>query len=97
MSTYIDLPPLEPDTEDHETELWGHNVRDDYVTVKKAQDYARAAVLAERERCARVALLHTTHPDDPANEVWQSAYNHVANEIAAAIRVAQPADKERTS
>lgn len=50
------------------------------------RDEARQALAEERERCAQVALAQTTHPDDPSNEVWQSAYNHVATQIAAAIR-----------
>lgn len=49
-------------------------------------DQLRAAVLAERERCAKECERHTTHPDDPTNSVWMCAYNHVAGEIAAAIR-----------
>jgi hypothetical protein len=60
----------------------------------EARSFARAIIAAaapeirrvERERCAAEAVRHTTHPDDPDNEVWQSAYNHVANEIADAIR-----------
>lgn len=50
--------------------------------------FAELLGAAERERCARVAMEQTTHPEDPNNEVWQCAYNHVANQIADAIRKA---------
>lgn len=49
------------------------------------------------EEAAKEAVRHTTHPDDPTNEVWQSAYNHVATEIAAAIRaLVLPSTGEKT-
>lgn len=60
------------------------------IPAQAADAKFRAAILsygrAERERAAVEALKHTTHPDDPNNEVWQCAYNHVANECASAIR-----------
>ena len=46
-----------------------------------------AIVRAEAlEEAAAEAMKQTTHRDDPNNEVWQCAYNHVAGECAAAIR-----------
>lgn len=57
------------------------------MDAERQRAYA-AGVAAERERCAMVAMQHTTHRDDPSNEVWQCAYNHVATEIAASIRSA---------
>lgn len=42
------LPPLKPDLEGHEYELWGQNMRGDFVTVEKAKAYTRAALEASR-------------------------------------------------
>lgn len=69
---------------------WPDPQRKDHVTLAScvifANFIAEMAVAKERERCAKVAESHTTHQDDPDNDVWQSAYNHVATEISAAIR-----------
>jgi hypothetical protein len=47
----IELPPLgEPFLQDHPCELWGQNVLFDLYTPEKMHAYARAAVLADRER-----------------------------------------------
>lgn len=49
------LPALpRPDLEGVDYEMWGQNVRADCWFEKKMRAYATAAVLAERERCARV-------------------------------------------
>jgi len=82
------LPPLpEPDVTTDCDYLDASGARHSLAfSADLIRSYAAAAVAAERERCAQIALAQTTHRDDPNNEVWQAAYNHVANEIAEAIR-----------
>jgi len=65
-------------------------------TAKQMQEYATAAVLAERERCAEIADKHAK-PHKPASEaasIYQ-AQAWWARQIAAAIRSqsgSEPAD-----
>lgn len=37
------------------------------------------------DEAKEVIRSKTHHPDDPNNSVWSAAYDHVANECAAAI------------
>lgn len=53
------------------------------------RDQVEATRRETLEWAAKECERHTTHPDDPFNEVWQCAYNHVAGELAAAIRSAR--------
>ena len=68
-------PP--PDLEEHETELWGQNVCDDYWRQAKMRAYGAACAAAERERIA--AWLDAEH------EKRKHLDNHAAF-YAAAIR-----------
>lgn len=83
------MPPLPPpDLEEHETELWGQNVCDDYWRLAKVKAYgaacAAAAVAQEREECAKVCddYAHTHAQDDDATtaQAWMML------QCAAAIR-----------
>lgn len=64
----IELPPPKPVAmlrgdatlhlyPDHQAEKWRDH---ELVTVEAMRAYAEAAVLAERERCARIATSHAT-------------------------------------
>ena len=45
------MPPLPPpDLEEHETELWGQNVCDDYWRLAKVKAYGAACAAQERAR-----------------------------------------------
>jgi hypothetical protein len=59
--------------------------RDDGAYVFVEVQFAWNAWKDAHERCAQLARQHVSHPDDPDNSVWQSAYSHVAGEIADAI------------
>jgi len=79
-----DLPPL-PSAEldallDHIYE-YGTNAEGIIRRARALCDaYASAAVLAERERCAKVAEA------EYADKNWHAMYRHAAGAIAAAIR-----------
>lgn len=81
------MPPLPPpDLEEHETELWGQNVCDDYWRQAKMRAYgaacAAAAVKAEREECA--TLCDEKHALRSADGFPREA--STARALAAAIR-----------
>lgn len=61
----------------------------DAFTTDQLREYATAAVLAERERCARVADAmgkDACGPDGKPNCCWSGAYLYVCEDVAAAIR-----------
>lgn len=82
-----------PDLEDHEYELWGQNMRDDFVTVEKMYAYAAQVEAATIERCAKVCDKEAErranreakpeHWDDPRIQGHKAI---TARTIAAAIR-----------
>ena len=83
------MPPLPPpDLEDHETELWGQNVRGNYWGAERVKKYgaacAAAAVKAEREECATLcddyAHKHAQDDNTTQAQAWMML------QCAAALR-----------
>jgi predicted kinase len=65
----------------------GNEWEDGYIfTAPQLAEFESRIRADEREKAAKVCEQQTTHPDDPTNELWQCAYNHVAGECASAIR-----------
>jgi hypothetical protein len=80
------LPPLpEPAREAEEACASWRNASPDYFTAAQMRAYAIAAVLAERERCARIALDADVPTYRHGGSDYDDAVTMQAN-IAAAIR-----------
>ena len=88
----MNLPPMpEPTLEEVEYEIWGQNARMDCYNSDQMRGYATAAVLAEREACAKVCddlanqwmQIAASCGGDDAHEVARS---YMADELADAIR-----------
>lgn len=90
-TTYDGLPPLPWQNEefDHDFEAW-IEVRCDIDVAKAFREYARAAVLAEREACANLAYNCAYKiPYDGGNGyqcIEVHTPKHAVRAIAAAIR-----------
>jgi hypothetical protein len=84
MSNEVELPPL-PDEQLLGAEVCGHVAEFSGYTADQMRDFARAAVLQERERCARVC-------EEQAEGEDQYCCQPLATSIAAAIRKPSPPD-----